>query len=206
MGDTYRPLIIGIGGTARDGSNTERALKAALAVAEGIGARTTLFGGEFLARLPHYNPEADVRTAEEQAMIAAVRAADGLIFASPAYHGGISGVVKNAIDLLEETAQDDRVYLDERPVGLIVSAIGPQAAGATLGAMRAVVHALRGWPTPLGVAINSANAVFDPDGTTIDPALAGNLALLGRQVMQFVQWRSSVERPTGSSLTVSAAT
>jgi FMN reductase len=191
MVTTHRPFIIGIGGTARPGSNTERALQATLTVAEQLGACTKLFGGEFLAKLPHYNPGTNIRTPEERELIAAVRAADGMIFASPAYHGGISGVVKNAIDLLEETAQDDRVYLDERPVGLIVSAFGPQAAGATLGAMRAVVHALRGWPTPLGVAINSTNGVFNPDGTTIEPALAGNLALLGRQVMQFVHWRNA---------------
>ena len=38
-------------------------------------------------------------------------------------------------------------------------------AGAinTLSALRDIVHALRGWPTPLGAAINSAESVFDEE-------------------------------------------
>src|SRR3546814_8041656 len=80
-------------------------------------------------------------------LVAAVRDADGLILASPGYHGSISGLVKNAIDYLEETARDRRVYLHGLPVGLIATAFGWQATGGTLLAMRSIVHALRGWPT-----------------------------------------------------------
>ena len=50
------PLIVGIGGTPRAGSATERALVLALHAAERAGARTKLSGGEFLERLPHFNP------------------------------------------------------------------------------------------------------------------------------------------------------
>src|SRR3546814_6783254 len=75
-------------------------------------------------------------------LVAAVRDADGLILASPGYHGSISGLVKNAIDYLEETARDRRVYLHGLPVGLIATAFGWQATGGTLLAMRSIVHAL----------------------------------------------------------------
>ena len=189
MTEAFSPLIVGIGGAARAGSTTERALKAALASAEQLGARTQLFGGDFLASLPLYVPEDPIRTPEEQALVAAVRAADGLILASPAYHGGISGVVKNAIDLIEDTAKDERVYLDGRAVGLIVSAYGWQATGTTLTSMRSIVHALRGWPTPLGVTINATGGVFSPDGSITEPALASSLSLLARQVVQFARWQ-----------------
>jgi FMN reductase len=50
------PLIVGIGGTVRTPSSSERVLTAALAAAEAAGARTQLFGGEILSRLPIYNP------------------------------------------------------------------------------------------------------------------------------------------------------
>jgi len=50
------PFIIGIGGTPRAGSSTERALAISLRAAEAAGARTKIFGGEFLERLPHFNP------------------------------------------------------------------------------------------------------------------------------------------------------
>ena len=59
--------------------------------------------------------------------------------------------MKNAIDLLEDLRGDSRVYLDGRAVGCIVTAAGWQGCNTTLGAMRGIVHALRGWPTPLGV-------------------------------------------------------
>src|ERR1700733_13695924 len=57
-----RPLVVGIGGTTRAASSTERALRIALAGAEAEGARTRLFGGTFLHSLPHYAPEHKERT------------------------------------------------------------------------------------------------------------------------------------------------
>ena len=130
------PLLIGIGGTTRPGSSTERALAAALAHARTLGAQTQLFGGAELAALPPFNPEVTTRTPQETAFVEAVRQADGILLASPGYHGGVSGLVKNAIDLLEDLRGDSRVYLDGRAVGCIVTAAGWQGCNTTLGAMR----------------------------------------------------------------------
>ena len=105
-----------------------------------------MFGGADMARLPLYDPRATSRTADERAFVDAVRAASAVIIASPGYHGSISGVVKNALDLLEETAKDGRAYLADVPVGLIATAYGWQATGSTIAALRSIVHALRGWP------------------------------------------------------------
>jgi FMN reductase len=128
-----------------------------------------MFGGAKLAELPHYAPESSARTAAERELVEAVRAADGLVIGTPGYHGGISGLVKNAIDLLEDTRQDARVYFDGMPVGLVVSAAGWQALGHTLGAMRAVVAAMRGGATPIGITINTAvQNVFDSNGRIAD--------------------------------------
>src|SRR3546814_3503322 len=91
-----------------------------------------MFGGEDMARLPLYNPRATMRTDDERAFVDAVRDASALIIASPGYHGSISGVVKNALDLLQETARDERPYLADMPVGLITNAHGWQATG-TIG-------------------------------------------------------------------------
>jgi FMN reductase len=178
-----RPLIVGIGGTAVPASSTEQALRVALSAAEDAGARTTLFGGATLARLPHYLTETPL-CPDGVALVAAVREADGLILASPGYHGSISGLVKNAIDYFEELARDERVYLDGLPVGLIVTAYGWQATGSTLSAMRSIVHALRGWPTPLGAAINTSARPFQ-DGQCTDAAVAGQLRTVGGQAARF---------------------
>ncbi|MES2895427.1 MAG: NAD(P)H-dependent oxidoreductase [Pseudomonadota bacterium] len=181
-----RPFIVGVGGVAGGPSSTERALVLALAAAEARGAETRLIGGDVLASLPLFVPRAPVRSPQEALFLETVRRADGLILASPGYHGGVSGLVKNALDLLEETAADARVYLTGMPVGLIATAYGWQATGSTIAGLRAIVHALRGWPTPLAAAVNSLTAPFSADGACADPQVSAQLATVGAQVADFL--------------------
>jgi FMN reductase len=47
------------------------------------------------------------------------------------------------------------------------------------------VHALRGWPTPFGVTVNSAEQ--EPD----DPRVAGGLQILADQITQFIDWQTA---------------
>ena len=185
-----RPLIVGIGGTTRPGSSSERALVVALRSAQEAGAETRLLGGEFLARLPIFNPGEREPTPEQAELAAAVRAADGLIVASPGYHGSISGVIKNALDTLEALRGDDRPYLTDRAVGCIITADGWQAAGTTLTALRSIVHALRGWPTPFGAALNAASGLFDADGACIEAKDAWQLATVAEQVLDFARMKA----------------
>lgn len=191
-----RPLIVGIGGTAAPGSSTESALALAIQAAGNAGADVRMFGSAALVGLPHYLT-GDKRAGDE--LIGAVRAAHGLIIASPGYHGSISGLVKNAIDYIEETARDPRVYLDGVPVGLIATAYGWQATGGTLATLRSIVHALRGWPTPLGAAINSSGGIFR-DGACADAGAAAQLDLVGRQVVEFARLRIAQPAITDTSV------
>ena len=185
------PLIVGIGGTTREGSSTERALVVALAAAEAGGARTVLLGGAFLATLPIFDPGPAGPTAEQQALADAVRAADGIIIATPGYHGSLSGVVKNALDTLELLNQDQRPYFTDRAVGIIVTASGWQAGGTTLTAVRSIIHAMRGWPTPFGAALNATSGSFETDGSPKDPRDAWQLTTVGEQVLEFAKMRLS---------------
>ncbi len=180
------PLIVGLGGTTRADSSTERWLSSALEAAEHCGARVVRFSGPTLASLPLYSPEEPARNELQRQLVDTVRHADGLILATPAYHAGISGLLKNAIDLLEDLRDDVRPYLQDRAVGCIVTAHGLQGAGATLISVRTIVHALRGWPTPLGVTINTAQL---PPGASADRTL-DQIALLSRQVVDFAhRWQ-----------------
>lgn len=178
------PFIVGFGGTTRAKSTSERLVSAVLAEAAAVGARTQLFGGEFLATLPHFNPERPERTDSQTQFIEAIRQADGIVIGSPSYHGGISGLVKNAIDLVADLQGDNRVFLDGRPVGLIVAAGGWQGAGVTLSAMRDIVHALRGWPTPVGIAA-SGSSLFDADGVLTDTNTLKTVKAQAQQVLTF---------------------
>jgi FMN reductase len=187
MGKDQKPLIVGIGGTTKPDSSTEKALRLVLADAERHGARSRLIDGPFLARLPIFDPEHRERTSAQAELVEAVREADGLIISTPAYHGGMSGLIKNAIDVLEDLRDDHRPYLDGRAVGVIVTAFGWQGGGATLGSVRTIVHSLRGWPTPLAVTLNTAEPLFDAQGNCLDAKAVAQLSILTRQVVEFAK-------------------
>jgi FMN reductase len=147
-------LFVGIGGTLRAGSSSESALRMCLEAVKAAGHDTILLDGPQL-ELPLYDPDRPMRSAGAVALVESVRMADGVILASPGYHGGVSGLVKNALDYLEDTAGEAHPYFDGRPVGCITTAYGYPGAAAALAGLRSCAHALRGWPTPYGAAINS---------------------------------------------------
>ncbi|WP_048473304.1 NADPH-dependent FMN reductase [Mycolicibacterium chlorophenolicum] len=183
-----RPFIVGLGGTLRANSSTERALRHCLAAVERQGGRTRLFAAEELD-LPMYAPHELERTPRALELVKTLRDADAVVVGSPGYHGAVSGLVKNALDYIEDLREDPRVYLDNTPWGCISCAYGWQAAVGTLTQLRSIGHALRAWPTPLGVAINSAEPVWDTSGGLADTdqgrAVANQLDLLATQVLAF---------------------
>ncbi len=147
------------------------------------GARTLLIGGDQL-NLPMYTPNVGMRRADAPRLVDELRQADGIIIGSPSYHGGISGLVKNALDYVEDMKLDRRPYWEGRVVGCIATGGGWQGAVATLSAMRAVVHSLRGWNTPLGVAINTEETRFDDRGACEDARVCAMLASMGTQIVE----------------------
>jgi FMN reductase len=186
------PLIIGLGGTTRPGSSSEKALTICLRAAEREGARILMLAGPALD-LPMYAPEKPERSDGAQRLIDAFRQCDGIVIASPSYHGTISGMLKNALDYTEDLSRDERVYFDGCAVGLIACAAGWQGAGHTLATLRAITHSLRGWPTPLGAMLNTSSALFDNAGECIDPSVRSQLEGVGRQVVQFTRMRKSLQ-------------
>lgn len=174
--------IVAIGGTVNADSTTEQALRLATRPAAEAGAEVIVFGGDYLGALAHYRG-AGHRAGSGGELVEAVRAADGLIIAAPGYHGTISGLVKNALDYLEDLARDARPYLDGRAVGLITTAHGDQASMGTLLTLRAIVHSLRGWPTPMGATIRTYQGLFDAEGECLDARAREQIALVGRQVL-----------------------
>jgi FMN reductase len=188
---SFTPIIIGIGGTSRPNSTSERAVAEALRFAEGLGARTRLFDGSFVSNLPLYIPDRKERTPAEKDFVAAIRGCHGVIVGTPGYHGSLSGPIKNILDLLEDTARDVQPYLDGRPFGCVVTAYGWQACGTTLVSLRLIAHALRAWPTPFGAALNASTPLFETDGTCIDSKIADQLCVVASQVVEFARHRAA---------------
>ncbi|MFN6553282.1 NADPH-dependent FMN reductase [Mycolicibacterium septicum] len=180
------PFVVGLGGTLRADSSTERAVRYCLEAVERQGGRTRMFAGPDL-ELPMYAPHSLERTPAALEFVSALRDADAVVVGSPGYHGAISGLVKNALDYIEDLREDPRVYLDNTPWGCISCAYGWQAAVGTLGQLRSIGHALRAWPTPLGVAINSADKIWAETGELADGTVRGQLEMLATQLLTFGQ-------------------
>jgi len=157
-----------------------------LQVAERAGARTNLISGAML-QLPLYQPDNPARSEGARSLVAELAMADGIILGSPGYHGSISGLVKNALDYAEDLRSDPRPYFSGRAVGCIATAAGWPGAVNTLSALREIVHALRGWPTPLGAAINSSETVFDEAGGCVILKVGQVLELMAEEVMSFAR-------------------
>jgi FMN reductase len=172
----------------RPGSLSERALMVCLLAAQMEGADTLRIAGPELA-LPMYVPGGTSGSATAESIVAALRRCDGVIIASPSYHGSVSGLIKNALDYVEDLREDRRAYLDGRAVGCLACASGWQGGGQTLATLRSIAHALRGWPTPLGAVINTSNRVFDESGNCVDRSLQLQLETIERQVVEFAEGR-----------------
>ena len=173
--------VLGIGGSLKAHSASLTVLKCALAGAAEAGAETALIEVATSA-LPMFSPDLEPDDAV-RALLQQVRAAHGLIWSSPLYHGTVSGSFKNALDWLELLADDDPPYLMDKVVGLIATAGGTQAVQA-INTMEYSVRALRAWSAPRVVAVEQAWRAIDAKGRVRDPALAAQLEKLGRQVAE----------------------
>ena len=177
-----KPFIVGMGGTTRPGSTSEQALSLALACARRLGAETKIYAGSDL-QLPMYDPDPSRISGAAGGLVDDLRRADGVILASPCYHGGISGLLKNAVDYAEEMRNDVRAYFDGRAIGCIGCGSGYQGPVMVLAQLRQIGHALRGWNVPLGVAINTAVVGFK-DGLCSDISVVKQIETMTKQVVE----------------------
>jgi FMN reductase len=75
----------------------------------------------------------------------------------------------------------------------MLSDVGFQVELIRLLVMRTFIHALRGWPTPLGVSLNpSASPLFDAEGEICNPRDAQMLAMLAGQVVEFARMKQAL--------------
>lgn len=178
--------IAGIVGSLRPGSYTRLSVQLALQGAAELGAATQLIdlreytlpfcdGGRDEG---HYPPDV-LRLRRD------VRTATGLILGTPEYHGGYSGVIKNALDLMGFSE------FEGKTIGLIGVSGGRMGAVNALNGLRAAGRSLHAWVLPTEVSIPQVRLHFDADGALKDTGLAERLRDLGRQVARFAFLHSS---------------
>lgn len=175
--------VVGLGGTLRSNSSSEQVLRIALQAANDQGATTRMFGGADLSALPMYSPDVTGRSALACELVDEIRTADGVILSAAAYHGAVSGLLKNAIDYIEDLRDGDAPYLSGKPVGVAVTSFGAQAGVSTLASLRMVIHALRGWPTPYGAVVDSSITPVRQEHP--DMGVSERLTLVATEVVSF---------------------
>ena len=157
--------IVGIGGSLRAGSYSQMALKIAAARAEALGAEVEILDLRSI-NLPFCDGENDYHNYPDvEKLRNAVKQADGLILATPEYHGSVSGVLKNALDLMSFE------HLDGKVVGSI-SVLGGQVNSNALNDLRTILRWVHAWVIPEQIAIGQAWQAFTPDGKLLDEKLS----------------------------------
>ena len=177
-----RPRIVLVGGSTALGSTAQAALHHVAELVRGMHGLPEMFGSSEID-LPMFAPENAARTPAALRLIEALRSSDGIILIDASCQGTISGMLKNALDYTEDMAKDSSPYFDGKPVGLIATNVASREMGGMMMSLRSVVHALRGWPTPLGIAISGGTAAFDQEGNCVLPDLARQMRVLVQQVI-----------------------
>ena len=157
--------IVGIAGSLRPESYSQQALKLAAQRVEALGAEVEILDLRQM-KLPfcdgedNYSDYPDVEKLRNQ-----VKSADGLILATPEYHGGVSGVLKNALDLMSFE------HLSDKVTGLI-SVLGGQPNSNALNDLRLIARWVHAWVIPEQIAIGQAWKAFDSEGKLLDEKLS----------------------------------
>lgn len=157
--------IVGIGGSLRRDSYSQIALNVAASRVEALGGEMEVLDLRLL-QLPFCNGEDEYPDYPDvERLQQTVKQADGLILATPEYHGSVSGVLKNALDLMSFEQLDGKV------TGLI-SVLGGQPNSNALNDLRIIMRWVHGWVIPEQIAIGQAWKAFDPEGKLLDEKLS----------------------------------
>ncbi|MFD7703719.1 NAD(P)H-dependent oxidoreductase [Streptomyces caelestis] len=177
---TGAPHIVLISGSLRPGSTCDRVAEWCARACVERGASARVFTGSEID-FPAYRPGLADTHAAVAGFLAGLRAADGVILVSPTYHATVSGLLKNALDYVNDIG-GPVPYLQGRAIGTVAVGSAAQGAASTLTTLRTIGHALRGWPTPVGVAVSRAPEASGADGGEPAPD-AARLAEMVSQVV-----------------------
>lgn len=178
--------IVGIAGSLRAESYTHQALSIAAQRVEALGGEVEILDLRQM-NLPfcdggdEYPEHPDVKRLQQT-----VKQADGLILATPEYHGGMSGVLKNALDLMSFEELSDKV------VGSI-SILGGQSNSNSLNQIRIVMRWVHAWVIPEQIAIGQAWKAFDKEGKILDEKLSQRLDKFAQSLVENTRKLRGVE-------------
>ena len=183
------PLIVGVCGSAREGSFNHVVLDHALAHAESLGARVTkieMKGDTF----PNFCEDLENRDGRPSALNDIRRLcveADGYIMASPEYNGGPTGILKNFIDWVSRSSEEvPGTPFRHKPVGLLSASTGRLGGIKGLQCLRMVLG-------HLGMHISGKEFAFSgarentADGKVTNEFMAGEVEAVAERLVELSQ-------------------
>lgn len=161
-------VVCGIAGSLRAGS-FNRALLAAAAETAPTGMTVKIF--DRVGEIPLFDEDLERRGDPEPvvALKAAIEGADALLFASPEYNRGMTGVLKNLIDW---ASRQPRHVLDGKPAAIVGATPGRLGTVNSQVMLRIVLAAtgVRLMPKP-EVMVGGAGAIFSEHRLTDERTL-----------------------------------
>lgn len=118
----------------------------------------------------------------------AIRESQGIILATPEYHGSLTGALKNMLDLMSIEDFETKI------IGLVGIAGGQTGAVHSLNTMKTICRNLHCWVLPQEVSVANSGQAFDEDGALKDPALEERLLNLGRQLVKFASMQKEIQQ------------
>ena len=189
--EVAQPRIVAICGSLGEDSSTRRACELALRIAQDAGAHTVLVDLRewrlpFAASGFHAREWPDVARLNDL-----VQNSEGLIWATPEYHGSYSGVLKNALDLGSfDQYQGKAVAL----LGVAGGAIGATQA---LGHLRGIARTLHCLCINEQVSIPRAFSAFDGEELK-DEKLSAGLKHMARELVRWSKIARSLTQKAGA--------
>jgi len=144
-----------------------------------------------MVQLPLFSPDTETLPSQVVTFLQTVKSADGLILATPEYHGSLSGTLKNALDYV------DASYLSGKPILTVSSAGGPLGT-SSLTHLQSIVRNLHGILCPEWISIGAGFHDFAQNGEPADEEIKQRISSAVRTYLELARkLRSGVTASSG---------
>ncbi|MCZ8520475.1 MULTISPECIES: NADPH-dependent FMN reductase [Paenibacillus] len=182
-----------IAGSNRSGAASTRLLRHIEALLQTDPQVTVSFVDLLELPLPLFSPDSPEVHPNVLRVTEAIAAADGLILATPEYHGSISGTLKNALDYINGGQMAGKAVLS------LSSAGGPLGV-SSLSHLQSIVRNLHGVNCPEWISIGYGTNTFSPEGAPLDEGMRDRIQAAVGQFAELVRMLTAPGRgalPTG---------
>lgn len=171
--------IVGICGSLRNDSYTAKALQLALHRVEEQGGEAKMLDLRKM-QLPFCNGGKYPDFPDVALLRHTVQAADAIVLATPEYHGSISGVLKNALDLIDIEHVRGKVVA-------VIGVVGGSHSSGIIQTIRLICRALHMWVLPTELIIPYVDQAFDTHGQLIEPHAVKRLDEMVKMLLESTQ-------------------